>query len=200
MGRNIFRKLIHKICKVSRELAYIPEDIENLRKTLYETYFCNFSVFQSVPDSWAINQLFPIMPIHRLNEEPKHDAILADLSCDSDGKIDCFVGGKNSRNTLKLHGYPPGPYYLGIFLVGAYQEIIGGLHNLFGDTNVVHVELDGEGAWEVSQVVEGDTIEEVLRYVQYSPETLMKSSASSSSGRSRRDASLRPRPRRSKNI
>lgn len=173
-AETTFRKLIHKIWKVSRELSYIPEDIENLQKTLYETYFCNFSVFQSLPDSWAINQLFPIMPIHRLNEEPKHDAILADLSCDSDGKIDCFVGAKTSHKTLKLHDYPPGPYYLGIFLVGAYQEIMGGLHNLFGDTNVVHVELDESGSWDVSQVVEGDTIEDVLRYAQYSPEVLVE--------------------------
>lgn len=173
-AETIFRKLIRKIWKVSRSLPYVPDDIENLSKSFFETYFCNFSVFQSLPDSWAISQLFPLMPIHRLQEEPKHDAVLADLSCDSDGKIDCFVGRKGINKTVKLHDYPPGPYYLGIFLVGAYQEILGGLHNLFGDTNVVHVELEDEGQWHITQVVEGDTIEEVLRYAQYDPEKLME--------------------------
>lgn len=174
-AESAFKKLIHKIWKVSRELEYVPEDIEILTKSLYETYFCNFSVFQSLPDSWAINQLFPVMPIHRLNEVAHHDAIIADLSCDSDGKIDCFVGQKTSQKTLKLHDFTPSsPYYLGIFLVGAYQEIMGGLHNLFGDTNVVHVDLDQEGKWEIKEVVEGDTIEEVLRYAQYSPEELVQ--------------------------
>lgn len=173
-AETIYRKLIYKIWKVSRELPYVPEDIENLSKSLYETYFCNFSVFQSLPDAWAISQLFPLMPIHRLQEAPRHDAILADLSCDSDGKIDCFVSRKGTAKTIKLHDYPPGPYYLGVFLVGAYQEILGGLHNLFGDTHAVHIELDDEGQWHITQVVEGDTIEEVLRYAQYDPEKLME--------------------------
>ena len=172
-AETIYRKLIYKIWKISRELPYVPEDIENLSKSLYETYFCNFSVFQSLPDSWAISQLFPIMPIHRLLQEPQHEAILADLSCDSDGKIDSFVSRKGPIANIKLHDFTV-PYYLGIFLVGAYQEIMGGLHNLFGDTNVVHAELDSSGRWNVTQVVEGDTIEEVLRYAQYDPEKLME--------------------------
>lgn len=164
--------LITKICRVAKSLPYVPEDIRKQEENLYETYFCNFSVFQSLPDAWAIGQLFPIMPIHRLNEEPTHKAQLADLSCDSDGKVDCFVGKEGKSKFLKLHEYSNGPYYLGIFLVGAYQEIMGGLHNLFGDTNVVHVDLDEEGQWKVLQVVEGDTMEDVLCYAQYNPDEL----------------------------
>ncbi len=113
------------------------------------------------------------MPIHRLHENPTHEAILADLTCDSDGKIDCFIGDDETKNRLKLHEYTGEPYYLGIFLVGAYQEILGGLHNLFGDTNVVHAELGEGGEWKLSHLVEGDTIEEVLNYVQYNAEKLM---------------------------
>lgn len=172
-AEKIYRLLLTKIRLFLRQLPDIPEEMEILDKILMETYFCNFSVFQSLPDSWAIGQLFPIMPIHRLQEEPVHQAILADLSCDSDGKIDNFIGRKGPQNILKLHEYLGGPYYVGIFLVGAYQEILGGLHNLFGDTNVVHVELDENGRWEISTLIEGDTIEEVLSYVQYNPEKLM---------------------------
>jgi arginine decarboxylase len=125
-----------------------------------------------LPDSWAIDQLFPVMPIHRLHEEPTHEATMADLTCDSDGKIDSFINEEEHTNYLKLHAYTGEPYYLGIFLVGAYQEILGGLHNLFGDTNVVHAELGEDGQWKLSHLVEGDTIEEVLHYVQYNAEKL----------------------------
>jgi arginine decarboxylase len=135
----------------------------------FKNYFCNFSVFQSLPDSWGIHQLFPIIPIHRLNEKPENKARIVDITCDSYGKIDNFVG--KERDYIWLHDYPPGPYYLGIFLVGAYQEIMGGLHNLFGDTNVVHVELQ-DGKWKILQVIEGDTIEEVLRYAHYETDRL----------------------------
>ncbi len=172
-AEKVYRYLVAKICQLSKELNYIPEDIENLDHTLFDTYFCNFSVFQSLPDSWAIQQIFPIAPIHRLNEPATRRAILADLSCDSDGKIDSFVGRKNHRSRLPLHPFHESPYYLGIFLVGAYQEIMGGLHNLFGDTNAVHVELDQEGKWKIQQVVEGDVIEEVLSYVQFNPQQLV---------------------------
>lgn len=162
----LYRKLLVKIQSLFKQLPEPSEDLD-----LVETYFCNFSVFQSLPDSWAIDQLFPIMPIHRLNENATHPAKLADLSCDSDGKIDTFIGKKHH---LMLHSYLNTPYYLGIFLVGAYQEILGGLHNLFGDTNVVHAEWDeASGKWELSRLVEGDTIEEVLGYVQYKPEKLL---------------------------
>lgn len=165
--------LLVKIQAFYKQLRDAPEELDLLEKFLIETYFCNFSVFQSLPDSWAIQQLFPIMPIHRLHEKATHDAVLADLTCDSDGKIDHFIAEKQPTHTLKLHHYNGTPYYIGIFLVGAYQEIIGGLHNLFGDTNVIHAELNDEGEWELSRLVEGDTIHEVLHYVQYDTERLM---------------------------
>lgn len=174
-SERLYRQLLVKIQALFKQLPDVPDDMEALNKTLIETYFCNFSVFQSLPDSWAIDQLFPIMPIHRLNEKATHSAMLADLSCDSDGKIDTFIGKKQASHHLMLHTYSKGPYYIGIFLTGAYQEILGGLHNLFGDTNVVHAELDEtSGKWELSGLVEGDTIEEVLAYVQYNPEKLME--------------------------
>lgn len=171
-AEKLTRPLLAKIRTFYKQLRQAPEELAELEKILLETYFCNFSVFQSLPDSWAIGQLFPVMPIHRLHEPPNHDAVLADLTCDSDGKIDSFIGENEPAHTLKLHDYTGTPYYVGIFLVGAYQEILGGLHNLFGDTNVVHAELGADGQWELSHLVEGDTIEEVLHYVQYNPEKL----------------------------
>lgn len=171
---KVYRHLIALIYHLCKDQIDVPEDIENLSEVLFDTYFCNFSVFQSLPDSWAIGQLFPIVPIHRLNEEPTRQAILADLTCDSDGKIDRFVGRKGTKPHIKLHQFNNTPYYLGIFLTGAYQEILGGLHNLFGDPNIVHVELDSDGEWEIKHVVEGDTIEEVLQYVQYDPQHLVR--------------------------
>lgn len=168
-----FNLLLIKIRTFYSQLRQAPEELAALNDILLETYFCNFSVFQSLPDSWAINQLFPVMPIHRLHENPTHDAVLADLTCDSDGKIDYFIGEDKPTHALKLHDYTGEPYYIGVFLVGAYQEILGGLHNLFGDTNVVHAELAEDGQWALSRFVEGDTIEEVLHYVQYNTEKLM---------------------------
>jgi arginine decarboxylase len=172
-AEKVYGLLLLKMRQLFRQLPDNPQETEILDTILLETYFCNFSVFQSVPDSWAIGQLFPIMPIHRLHEKPTHRAVLADLSCDSDGLIDSFIGQKGPHSFLKLHDYRGEPYYLGIFLTGAYQEILGGLHNLFGDTNVVHAELDENGQWEFSSLVEGDTIEKVLNYVQYNPERLL---------------------------
>lgn len=171
-AEQLVRHLFYKIKIFYDKLSNVPEEIEVLDKILLETYFCNFSVFQSLPDSWAIGQLFPIMPIHRLNQPATHQAILADLSCDSDGKISSFISQEGTTEYLSLNAYRGDPYYLGIFIVGAYQEILGGLHNLFGDTNVVHAELDKNGSWELSRLVEGDTIEEVLHYVQYNTENL----------------------------
>jgi arginine decarboxylase len=173
-AEKLSRQLLVKIRSFYSQLRQAPEEFSALNKLLLETYFCNFSVFQSLPDSWAIHQLFPIMPIHRLHEAPLHEAILADLTCDSDGKIDFFIGKDNEpAHTLRLHEYTGEPYYVGVFFVGAYQEILGGLHNLFGDTNVVHAELSENGQWELSRLVEGDTIQEVLHYVQYNTENLM---------------------------
>jgi arginine decarboxylase len=172
-AERAYRHLVAKIRQVSADLKFIPEDLEKLDEGLRDTYFCNFSVFQSLPDSWAIDQLFPIMPIHRLEQEPKRRAVMADLSCDSDGIIDRFIDLKDVGRSVALHENQPGtPYLIGIFLVGAYQEILGDLHNLFGDTNAVHVDVDGEGHPVVTHVVEGDTVEEVLRYVQYEAQDL----------------------------
>jgi arginine decarboxylase len=173
-AEKVYRHLIAKIRLLAKQLPTIPEDIEKLNGLLFDTYFCNFSVFQSLPDSWAIEQIFPVMPLHRLEELPTRRGILADMSCDSDGKIDRFVGRREKQHDLPLHQFQNLPYYIGIFLVGAYQEILGGLHNLFGDANAVHVELDEEGQWIIKHVVEGDTIEEVLAYAQYNPQQLLK--------------------------
>lgn len=172
-AEKLSRRLLIKIRALYKQLREAPEELAELDKMLLETYFCNFSVFQSLPDTWAINQLFPVMPIHRLHEIPAHEAVLADLTCDSDGKIDAFIGEDEPTHSLNLHEYTGEPYYIGMFLIGAYQEILGGLHNLFGDTNVVHAELSEEGRWELSRLVEGDTIEEALQYVQYNTEKLM---------------------------
>jgi arginine decarboxylase len=140
---------------------------------LSDTYFCNFSVFQSMPDAWAIKQLFPLMPIHRLTEAPTRRAVLGDITCDSDGKIDQFIDLRDVRSTLELHPYNgEEPYYLGAFLLGAYQEILGDLHNLLGDTNAVHVSVEDDGTPSIDSVVKGDTVTEVLAYVQYSAEKL----------------------------
>ena len=131
-------------------------------------------MFQSVPDAWAVDQLFPICPIHRLNEEPTRRATLADITCDSDGKIDSFIDLRDVKHVLELHPKHEGQdYYLGIFLVGAYQEILGDLHNLFGDTNTVHVQLSPDGDYDVKEVVAGDTVSEVLQFVDYSPSDLL---------------------------
>ena len=173
-AERMFWAIGRKLQRIVKELAYVPEDFQNLDTLLSDTYFCNFSVFQSMPDSWAIKQLFPIMPIHRLQEEPTRRAVLGDITCDSDGKIDQFIDLRDVQSTLELHPVTPGePYYLGAFLLGAYQEILGDLHNLFGDTNAVHVHLEPDGTPNVDTVIKGDTVSEVLHYVQYSGEILM---------------------------
>jgi arginine decarboxylase len=155
-----------------------PDRFEDVLKeaeaALQDRYFCNFSLFQSLPDNWAIDQLFPIMPIHRLNEEPTRRGTLQDVTCDSDGKIDKFIGDKEGQPALELHEFKDGEdYILGIFLTGAYQEILGDLHNLFGDTNAVHVRLTDSGRYEISDLVEGDTVTEVLNYVQFGADKLL---------------------------
>jgi arginine decarboxylase len=168
------KHLIAKIRNMAAALKYPPEDLEKFDNEMRDLYFCNFSVFQSLPDVWAIDQLFPIMPIHKLEMEPKRRAFMADLSCDSDGKIDKFIDLKDVNNYLRLHELEAGqPYYIGIFLVGAYQEILGDLHNLFGDTNAVHVGVDSDGELEINHVVEGDSVREVLNYVEYDTNDLV---------------------------
>jgi arginine decarboxylase len=172
LTEQLFWALCGKLLKIVRDLEYVPEELQGLEALLSDTYFCNFSIFQSMPDSWAINQLFPIMPIHRLNEAPTRRAVLGDITCDSDGKIDQFIDLRDVRNTLELHPFDGQPYYLGAFLLGAYQEILGDLHNLFGDTNAVHVSLDEQGEVNLDTVIKGDTVREVLHYVQYSADEM----------------------------
>jgi len=151
-----------------RKLSQTPEELEGLEDVLSDIYFCNFSLFQSLPDSWAIEQVFPIMPIHRLHQRPVRNGVLADITCDSDGRIDRFVSRRETKRTLELHELVPGEdYYLAAFLVGAYQETLGDLHNLFGDTHVVHIKLHDEGGWWIEEVVKGDTANKVLEYMEY---------------------------------
>jgi arginine decarboxylase len=174
VAEDIFWAICQKILKLVREMREVPEEFEGLERTLSDTYFCNFSMFQSLPDIWAIDQLFPIMPIHRLTEEPTRRAVLADITCDSDGKIDHFIDRRDVKNVLELHPMAAGDeYLLGVFLVGAYQEILGDLHNLFGNTNTVHVSLAPGGGYQIEHVVTGDTVTDVLKYVSYAREDLV---------------------------
>lgn len=157
-----------RIRDVCRQMPQVPEELSDLEAMLSDTYFCNFSLFQSLPDSWAIDQLFPVMPIQRLAETPTRKAVLADITCDSDGKIDRFVGDRHTKRALELHELRSDEdYFLAVFLVGAYQETLGDLHNLFGDTHVVHIRLHDEGGWWIEEVIKGDTASEVLGYMQY---------------------------------
>jgi len=171
---RMFWDCCEKILRIVRELPYVPEDLEDLEKGLADTYYGNFSVFQSAPDHWAVKQLFPVMPIHRLDERPTRRGVFADLTCDSDGKIDQFIDQRDVKDVLPLHPYNGLPYYIGVFLVGAYQEILGDLHNLFGDTDAVHVRLDEQGRTVVEHVVEGDEVHEVLSYVEYDQRQLIE--------------------------
>jgi arginine decarboxylase len=176
--RALSERLFWTVCDLVQEscadLDEIPEPLTGLDDLLCMNYFCNFSLFQSLPDSWAIDQLFPIMPIHRLDEEPSERAVLADITCDSDGKITQFIsGGRKPDRTLAVHPLTSESYYLGVFLVGAYQETLGDLHNLFGDAHAVHIDME-EGEWSIRDVVRGDSIREVLRYVQYEPDALSR--------------------------
>jgi arginine decarboxylase len=173
-GEHLFAKCCEKILRLLEELPEVPEDLADFKDGLADTYYGNFSVFQSAPDHWAVKQLFPVMPIHRLDEQPTRRGVFADLTCDSDGKIDQFINPRESKNLIELHPWTGAPYYIGVFLVGAYQEILGDLHNLFGDTNAVHVKLDGEGGYTVEHIVEGDTVEDVLAYVQYERRPLIE--------------------------
>jgi len=172
-AEQIFWALCQKIQRIAREMDEMPEELEMLERQLSDTYFCNFSVFQSLPDSWAIDQLFPIMPIHRLSEKPTRNGVLADITCDSDGKIDHFIDRRDVKDVLALHPLNDDDYYLGIFLVGAYQEILGDLHNLFGDTHAVQVSFAPTGGYLIDHVVAGDTVTEVLNYVSYNRDDLV---------------------------
>jgi arginine decarboxylase len=173
IAENIYWAICRRIQKLAGDLDYFPEELEGIDAMLSDTYFCNFSLFQSMPDSWAIKQLFPIMPIHRLEEQPTRHAVLGDITCDSDGKVDQFIDRRDVKRTLPLHPFNGGNYYLGAFLIGAYQEILGDLHNLFGDTNAVHVRLSETGEVLLDSVIKGDTVREVLNYVQFGADSLI---------------------------
>ena len=173
VAENLYWAICRKVYKMAKQLDYFPEELEGLESILSDTYFCNFSLFQSMPDSWAVKQLFPVMPIHRLDEEPFRSGIIGDISCDSDGKIDQFIDRRDVKKTLPLHDFNGNTYMIGAFLVGAYQEILGDLHNLFGDTNAVHVSLGENNEPILNTVVAGDTVREVLDYVQYNSRALI---------------------------
>ena len=172
-AETLYWAILLKLQKLVQQMDEVPEDLQNLDEQLSSTYFCNFSLFQSIPDSWAIKQLFPVMPIHRLQERPTEHAVLGDITCDSDGKIDQFIDRRDVKRTLPLHAFGDEPYYLGVFLVGAYQEILGDMHNLFGDTHAVHIRLDGNGNVVLEAVIKGDTVREVLDYVEFDAEMLL---------------------------
>jgi arginine decarboxylase len=173
LAENLYWAICMKVRKLTKNLDELPEDLQGLDESLSDTYFCNFSLFQSVPDSWAIKQLFPIMPIHRLGERPDRIGVLGDITCDSDGKVDQFIDRRSIRKALPLHRFSGSPYYLGVFLIGAYQEILGDLHNLLGDTHTVHVSLDANDNVVLDAVIKGDTVREVLQYVGFNAESLI---------------------------
>ena len=171
---SMYWSVCREVNNLSKSLKHMPEELKRLDKILADKYFCNFSLFQSLPDSWAIDQLFPIMPIQRLDERPTRNATLQDITCDSDGKIANFVTNRSISNVLPVHALKKNEgYYLGVFLIGAYQEILGDLHNLFGDTNAVHISVNDKG-YHIDQIFDGETVEEVLDYVQYNPKKLVR--------------------------
>lgn len=171
---RMYWSVCREINSLAKSLKHMPEELKGLDKLLADKYFCNFSLFQSLPDAWAIDQIFPIVPLQRLNERPTRSATLQDITCDSDGKIAHFVTSRNISNILPVHTLRKNePYYLGVFLVGAYQEILGDMHNLFGDTNAAHITVK-DGNYHIDQIIDGETVEEVLEYVQYNPKKLVR--------------------------
>lgn len=171
---RMYWSVCREINSLAKSLKHTPEELKNLDKILADKYFCNFSLFQSLPDAWAVDQLFPIVPLQRLNERPTRSATLQDITCDSDGKITNFVTNRNIAHILPVHTLRKNePYYLGVFLVGAYQEILGDMHNLFGDTNAAHITVK-DGRYHIDQIFDGETVEEVLNYVQYNPKKLVR--------------------------
>jgi arginine decarboxylase len=175
LAGQIFWRILRRIAELLKGMDYVPDEFENLTAVLADVYYGNFSLFQSLPDSWAIDQLFPILPIHRLDEKPTNEAILADITCDCDGKIDRFIDLRDVRRTLPLHNLKDDEdYILGVFLVGAYQETLGDLHNLLGDTNVVSVQIDADGHVHYTREIEGDSVADVLTYVEYEPKEMIR--------------------------
>ena len=174
---SLYWAISHEVAELVHHQKHVPDELRKLDKQMADKYFCNFSLFQSMPDSWGIDQLFPIMPIARLEEQPTRSATLQDITCDSDGKISAYVNGGQQTSYLPLHKFKQGEhYYIGVFLVGAYQEILGNMHNLFGDTNAVHISLDSdeENGYSIDKVIDGETVADVLEYVQYEPKKLVR--------------------------
>ena len=171
---RMYWSVCREVNSMAKSMKHLPEELKGLDKLLADKYFCNFSLFQSLPDSWAIDQLFPIVPLQRLDERPTRSATIQDITCDSDGKIANFVTNRHLSHILPVHTIKKNdPYYLGVFLVGAYQEILGDMHNLFGDTNAVHISVK-DGKYNIDQIFDGETVEEVLSYVQYNPKKLVR--------------------------
>ncbi len=173
LAEDLYFEICRRLRHLTQELEFVPEELRGLNRMLSDTYFCNFSLFQSMPDSWAIKQLFPVMPIHRLNQKPTRHAVLSDITCDSDGKIDQFIDRRDVKQTIRLHDFDGSPYYLAAFLIGAYQEILGDLHNLFGDTNAAHISLSESGEVVLETLIKGDSVREVLNYVQFDGRDLL---------------------------
>ena len=171
---SLYWAISHEVAELAHHQKHVPDELRNLDKQMADKYFCNFSLFQSMPDSWGIDQLFPIMPIARLEEQPTRSATLQDITCDSDGKITAYINGGQQTNYIPLHPVRQGEhYYIGVFLVGAYQEILGNMHNLFGDTNAVHISVDKDD-YTIEQFIDGETVADVLEYVQYDPKKLVR--------------------------
>lgn len=171
---SLYWAISHEVAELAHHQKHVPDELRKLDKQMADKYFCNFSLFQSLPDCWGIDQIFPIMPIQRLQEEPKRSAQLQDITCDSDGKLTAYVNSGQQTTWLPLHSLREGErYYIGVFLVGAYQEILGNMHNLFGDTNAIHISVDSEG-YTLDQCIDGETIADVLEYVQYNPKKLVR--------------------------
>ncbi|HPR50021.1 MAG TPA: biosynthetic arginine decarboxylase [Spirochaetota bacterium] len=174
LAEKIFWNIINVIALEKNKMKLIPPELEGIDSAIADIYYCNFSVFQSLPDAWAIGQIFPTMPIHRLNEYPCRNAVLADITCDCDGKIDRFISDNEIRNCIPLHDFNDNEYYIGVFLVGAYQETLGDLHNLMGDTNVVSIRINEKGDYDFVREIDGDSVADVLSYVEYNPKLLLE--------------------------
>ncbi len=170
---RLFWTIASEIYSMTQVMKHVPDELRQLPKFLSDKFFCNFSLFQSLPDSWAIDQIFPIIPLQQHDEKPNRSATIQDITCDSDGKIENFISTRNFSYYLPIHTPKKDSYYIGVFLVGAYQEILGDLHNLFGDTNAVHISVDKKG-YTIDQVIDGETVAEVLEYVQYNPKKMVR--------------------------
>ena len=170
---RLFWTIASEIYSMTQVMKHVPDELRQLPKFLSDKFFCNFSLFQSLPDSWAIDQIFPIIPLQQHDEKPNRSATIQDITCDSDGKIENFISTRNFSYYLPIHTPKKDSYYIGVFLVGAYQEMLGDLHNLFGDTNAVHISVDKKG-YTIDQVIDGETVAEVLEYVQYNPKKMVR--------------------------